>query len=155
MTEGATNGNTDEEEAPVLLIEPNPFWRKNAEDLVGKIIPSYNDIAKQLIFVDSLLPGIYFNAIALSNVVKTSRDTALIYLSPLAFWLISLFFAFLSLYPKHEKNININSSADSKAAFIKIGDEKHKYILISISFLLFSFVLSMISFWHYLTHYCN
>jgi len=49
-----------DEEIPVVPTKLNPFWRENAQKLVGESLATIDDVAKQLIAVNSLLEGIYF-----------------------------------------------------------------------------------------------
>ncbi len=67
MTEGEIESGAGEEEIPFVSAEPNPFWKKNAEKLVGESISAVEDTAKQFVVVTGLLQGIYFHAIAFSD----------------------------------------------------------------------------------------
>ncbi len=137
-------------EPPIIAPEPNPFWRANAEKLVGESISTIEDVAKQLIAVNSLLEGIYFHAITFSEVKPVlSGATAAVYLSPIVLWLLSLVFAVLTLSPKAYK-ININSSRDSKERFKEIVSKKHGMLKVSEGFLIVSFIALMVAVAHYL-----
>ncbi|MCC4765131.1 hypothetical protein FXW07_00330 [Methanosarcina sp. DH1] len=128
-----------EEEAPVREAEPNPFWKQNAEKIVGESISSVEDTAKQFVIITGLLEGIYFHAITFSDVKSMEGVSVLIYAAPLVLWLISLIFALMVLVRK-KYGININSSRDSKKKFEKILEGKYKLIRISGLFLVLSFV---------------
>jgi hypothetical protein len=71
-SEGVTGEETeseyDKEGIPTVPTEPNPFWKHNAEKLVGESISIVEDTAKQFVTVAGLLEGIYFHAIAFSDV---------------------------------------------------------------------------------------
>jgi hypothetical protein len=137
-------------EPPIIPVEPNPFWRENARKLVGESISTIEDVAKQLIAVNSLLEGIYFHAIVFSDVKPVLSDAvAAIYLSPIVLWLLSLIFAVRTLSPK-AYSININSSRDSKEAFEEIVSKKHGMLKWSEGFLIVSFIALMIAVAHYL-----
>ncbi len=138
------------DEPPIIIPEPNPFWRENARKLVGESISTIEDVAKQLIAVNSLLEGVYFHAIAFSDVkpVLTS-GIAGIYLAPILLWLLSLVFAVLTLSPKAYA-ININSSRDSKERFEEIVAKKHGMLKISEFFLILSFLALFAAVAHYL-----
>ncbi|VVB87991.1 Uncharacterised protein [uncultured archaeon] len=137
-------------ELPVVTPEPNPFWRENARKLVGESISTIEDVAKQLIAVNSLLEGIYFHAIAFSNVKPILTDgIAGIYLAPILLWLLSLVFAVLTLSPKAYA-ININSSRDSKERFEEIVVKKHGMLKWSEFFLILSFIALFAAVAHYL-----
>ncbi len=95
------SGGTVSNEPPTIPVEPNPFWRENARKLVGESISTIEDVAKQLIAVNSLLEGIYFHAIAFSDVKPLLTNwIAAVYLAPIFLWLLSLVFAVLTLSPK-------------------------------------------------------
>ena len=138
------------EEVPEIPIEPNPFWRENAKKLVGESIYSIEEVAKQLILVNSLLEGIYFHAITSSD-IKTVLNgwTAVIYIGPVVLWLLSLISAILVLSPS-KYNININSTSDSKEIFDKILSNDYRMLKISEISLVASFIAIIITTWHYL-----
>jgi uncharacterized membrane protein len=137
-------------EPPIVPIEPNPFWRENAQKLVAESFSTIGGVAKELIVVNSLLEGIYFHAITFSEVKPVLTGwIAAIYLAPIALWLLSLVFAVLTLSPKSYK-ININSSRDSKERFEEIVSKKHGMLKISEAFLIVSFVALMVTVTHYL-----
>jgi len=150
MTEGETESETDEEEIPFVPVEPNPFWKKNAEKLVGESISAVEDTAKQFVVVTGLLQGIYFHAIAFSDMKGAEGYSVLIYMAPLVLWLLSLIFAVMVLFRK-KYEININSTSDSKKVFEDMVKIKYRYIRISGFFLILSFVTLTIAFLHYLS----
>jgi uncharacterized membrane protein len=138
------------DEPPIITSEPNPFWRENARKLVGESISTIEDVAKQLIAVNSLLEGIYFHAIAFSDVKPVlTGGIAGIYLAPILLWLLSLVFAVLTLSPKAYA-ININSSRDSKERFEEIVAKKHGMLKWSEFFLVLSFIALFAAVAHYL-----
>ncbi|MFA4935258.1 MAG: hypothetical protein WC568_05420 [Candidatus Methanoperedens sp.] len=137
-------------EPPIIPVEPNPFWRENAKKLVGESISTIEDVAKQLIAVNALLEGIYFHAIAFSDVKPLLTGwSAGVYLAPILLWLLSLVFAVLTLSPKAYA-ININSSRDSKERFEEIVAKKHGMLKISELFLILSFIALFAAVAHYL-----
>lgn len=134
----------------VSPVEPNPFWKMNAQKIIGESISTTEDVAKQLITITSLLEGIYFHAIAISDIkLHLSYITSAIYLMPILFWLLSLIFAILALSPKVFM-ININSSRDSKEKFEDIASRKFYMLTISEYFLVISFVALFAAIAHYL-----
>jgi hypothetical protein len=138
------------DEPPIFTPEPNPFWRENATKLVGESISTVEEMAKQLIAVNSLLEGIYFHAITFSDVKHGMTSwIAAIYLAPIFLWLMSLIFAVLTLSP-NTYAININSSRASKETFEEIVSKKHKMLKVSEAFLIISFIALMITLAHYL-----
>jgi len=149
MTEGEIESGAGEEEIPFVPVEPNPFWKKNAEKLVGESISAVEDTAKQFVVVTGLLQGIYFHAIAFSDIKGAEGYSVLIYLAPLMLWLLSLIFAVMVLFRKRYE-ININSTRDSKEKFEEMMKIKYRHIRISGFFLILSFVALAIAFLHYL-----
>ncbi len=149
MTEGEVESGNGEEDIPYIPAELNPFWKKNAEKLVGESISVVEDTAKQFVVVTGLLQGIYFHAIAFSDIRQAEGYSVLIYLTPLVLWLLSLVFAVMVLFRKRYE-ININSTSDSKEKFEEMVKIKYRYIRISGVFLVLSFVALAIAFLHYL-----
>jgi hypothetical protein len=139
------------DEPRLILTEPNPFWRENAKKLVGESISSMECVAKQIIVVAGLLEGLYFHAIAFSDLRGSLDGTMLlVYLSPIVLWLASLFFAMWTLSPQAH-DININSSWDSKQTFENIVSEKHLTLKAAEALLLASFLPLLIAVYYYLT----
>lgn len=138
------------DELPVIVPEPNPFWKKNAENLVGESISSMEGVAKQIIVVTSLLEGLYFHAITFSDLRgMLDGGQLLVYLTPIALWLASLVFAMWSLSPK-DYQININSSHESKQTFEKIVNTKYYRLKMAEVFLIASFLPLLIATYCYL-----
>ena len=73
-------------EFPLFSPQPNPFWKRNAEKLVGESISSVEDTAKQFVIVTGLLEGIYFHAIAFSDVSHIVGSSILINISSTSFY---------------------------------------------------------------------
>jgi len=137
-------------EPPIVVPEPNPFWKENAQKLVGESVSTIDDVAKQIIVVASLLEGLYFHAITFSDLRGTLSGWLLfVYLVPIILWLVSLFFAMWTLSP-NAYDININSSHDSKETFEKIVSLKHLRLKIAEVFLITSFVPLLIAVYYYL-----
>ena len=83
MNREEAESEIDEEEVPVVMPEPNPFWKQNAEKLVGESISSVEDTAKQFVTITGLLEGIYFHAITFLDVKNVEGISVLIYVAPL------------------------------------------------------------------------
>ena len=118
-------GLSDEE----LPLAPDPalkFWKGTAKRLLGESIKSIEETAKQLIGVAGILEGLYFHAIAYSDVrgQLASCWTVALYMLPLALWLVSLCFALLVFFPRTYQ-ANISSWRESKDAFERIVAYKH------------------------------
>lgn len=142
----------EREEPPIVPLEPNPFWRDNAQKLVSESISTTEDAAKQFIIINSFLEGIYFHAITFSDVKPMlTGATALIYMAPIALWLLSIFFSILTLSPPLRNcNININSSSDCKEKFEEIVAKKNKSFSRAEIVLILSFIALFVAVAHYL-----
>jgi hypothetical protein len=82
--------------------------------------------------VAGILEGLYFHAIAYSDIRSNlgSGCLILVYLAPLALWLVSLLFALLVFFPRTYAT-NINSWRESKSAFERLVAYKHGMLKIS------------------------
>lgn len=139
------------DDSPIIIPEPNPFWKKNAESLVGGSIAAMEDTAKQIIVVTSLLEGLYFHAITFSDLRgELEGGMLVVYLAPLALWLASLSLAMLTLSRK-DYQININSSSDSKQVFEGIVERKYSRLKMAEVFLITSFISLFWAVYSYLT----
>jgi len=138
-------------EPPIIVPEPNPFWKKNAESLVGGSIAAMEDTSKQIIVVTSLLEGLYFHAITFSDLRgELEGGILVVYLAPLALWLASLSLAILTL-SRQDYQININSSSDSKKVFEAIVKKKYSRLKMAEVFLIASFIFLFWAVFSYLT----
>ncbi|MDH4137799.1 MAG: hypothetical protein OEW09_13950 [Anaerolineae bacterium] len=127
--------SSDEE----LPIAPDPnlqFWKDTAKGLLGESIKSIEETAKQIIGVAGILEGLYFHAIAYSDIRGQLGGVGplLLYLLPLLLWLVSLLAALLVFFPRAYAS-NISSWRESKAAFERIVTYKHTMLKIAGLFL--------------------
>ncbi len=118
-------GLSDEE----LPLAPDPtlkLWKDTAKGWPGDSNKSIEETAKQLIGVAGILEGLYFHAIAYSDVrgQLASGWIVALYMLPLALWLASLGFALMVFFPRTYQ-ANISSWRESKAAFDSIVAYKH------------------------------
>jgi hypothetical protein len=122
-----------------LPLAPDPnlkFWKDTAKGLLGESIKSIEETAKQIIGVAGILEGLYFHAIAYSDIRGQlgSVGPLLLYLLPLLLWLVSLLAALLVFFPRAYAS-NISSWRESKAAFERIVTYKHTMLKIAGLFL--------------------
>ena len=122
-----------------LPIAPDPnlkFWKDTAKGLLGESIKSIEETAKQIIGVAGILEGLYFHAIAYSDIRGQLGGVGplLLYLLPLLLWLVSLLTALLVFFPRTYAS-NISSWRESKAAFERIVTYKHTMLKIAGLFL--------------------
>src|SRR5579883_570852 len=114
-----------DEPVPVLADPSLAFWKDTAKALMGESVKSMEETAKQIIAISGVLKGLYFHAITYANLRgHVSGPMFLLYIAPLAFWLVSLIFALLVFFPQ-VYTTNINSARASRAAFERIVVFKH------------------------------
>jgi hypothetical protein len=137
MSEEHTHQATLSEEELSIAPDPNiKFWKDTAKGLLGESIKSIEETAKQIIGVAGILEGLYFHAIAYSDIRGQLGGVGplLLYLLPLLFWLVSLLAALLVFFPRTYAS-NISSWRESKAAFECIVTYKHTMLKIAGLFL--------------------
>ena len=122
-----------------LPIAPDPnlkFWKDTAKGLLGESIKSIEETAKQIIGVAGILEGLYFHAVAYSDIRGKLGSGWLVplYLLPLALWLVSLLAALLVFFPRAYAS-NISSWRESKEAFERIVTWKHAALKVAGGFL--------------------
>jgi hypothetical protein len=133
----AQQADLSDEELPIAPDPNLKFWKDTAKGLLGESIKSIEETAKQIIGVAGILEGLYFHAIAYSDVRGKLGSGWLIplYLSPLALWLVSLLAALLVFFPRTYAS-NISSWRESKAAFECIVTYKHSMLKMAGLFLI-------------------
>jgi len=137
-------------EPPMIIPEPDPFWRQNAQKLVEGSVDTLDNMAKQLIALTSLLEGLYFHAITFSDLKGTLSGWLIwIYIAPIALWMLSLLSAVWTLFPK-TYIINIGSSRNSKETYEQIVSKKHFRLKIAAALLVLSFLPLMVAVYYYL-----
>lgn len=135
---------------PIIVPEPDPFWRENAKKLVEGSVDTLDRMAKELIALVSLLEGLYFHAITFSDLRETLGGWLIwFYLAPIALWMASLLSAVWSLFPK-TYNINFGSSRNSKEIYEQIVSKKHFRLKIAAFLLVISFLPLMVAIYYYL-----
>ena len=121
----------NEEGKSVPMDEISEFWLENARSLLKDSIKSIEDTAKQIIAVSGILEGIYFHAIAYSEIRSCiNLGAGILYLLPLALWLIAIYFA-IKVFSPRVYETNIGSDTESKETFMQMVCYKHKKLRIS------------------------
>jgi hypothetical protein len=92
-----------------FLSPIDEFWLDLGQNIVREAVNKQEDAAKQLISITSILQGVYFAAISFSELKKTLVaqnlhgliliELAVLFASPIIFWIISLRFAVKVLLP--------------------------------------------------------
>lgn len=100
-----------------LLEESRLFWRELGRNMIHESIGAMDETGKQIIAVAGILEGLYFHAIAFSELqAKVTGAALFIYLAPVALLLVSLIFALLIFFPERSK-LNIHSSEASRLIY--------------------------------------
>ncbi len=108
-----------------LIEETRVFWQELGKSLIRESLGVIDDTAKQIIVVAGILEGLYFNAIAFSNLrgkVPVSMSL-IIYLSPIVLLLFSLCAALLIFFPGHYR-LNFHSSEASRLLYERLIRKK-------------------------------
>jgi len=117
-----------------LIVKPEPpdplaeetraFWRETGKTLIKESIGTIDETAKQLIGVAGILEGLYFHAIAFTDLHgKVKGDTLWVYAAPVALLLISLI-AGLAVYFPNRYKLNFNSWEASKLVYERVVSSK-------------------------------
>ena len=125
----AQQANLGDEALPVAPDPNLKFWKDTAKGLLGESIKSIEETAKQIIGVAGILEGLYFHAIAFSDVRGTLNSPwqVILFLAPLAVWLASLSLAVLVFFPR-TYDTNISSWRESRTTFEQIVVYKHRML---------------------------
>jgi hypothetical protein len=90
--------------------ETTAFWRELGKDMVLASLKTIDKVAKQIIAVDGILAGLYFNAVAFSDLHKQalSFGQVLLYAAPVVLLLLSLMAA-LSIFLPNRYGVELQS----------------------------------------------
>lgn len=116
------------------LIEPPPpdeltqetraFWREVGKTMVRESIATVDEAARQIIGVAGVLEGLYFHAIAYSDLRGQVTGGALaVSLAPVVLLLLSLLAAVLVYFPDRYR-VNIHSSEGSRQTYERVVASK-------------------------------
>jgi hypothetical protein len=145
------NGSTD------LIVGQVPsslevFWRDTLREQVKQSIDSLEKAAGQLVTATSLAQAIYFAAISLSDLrAVVSTPVRYLFIVPILFWLLGLFFAIQVFVPRTYES-NLDSSDIARETFLRIVGYKHTNLRLGQILLLLSFFPLLINTWIYLTY---
>ena len=100
-----------------LLEETRAFWREMGKNLIQESIGTVDETAKQIVGVAGILEGLYFHAIAFTDLRGQVAGGALwVYLAPVGLLLVSLICALIVFFPDNSK-LNFNSWQASKLVY--------------------------------------
>jgi hypothetical protein len=134
---------------------PSPehqFWRGAIQEIRKDSVKTVEDAAKQLIALVTLLSGLYFHAIAFSQVPKGYVGLKILFVGPLALWVLCLLAASLVLFPRRF----MLSPYDPEEAERMVGEAlkwKYRLLLTSLGVLVISLGWLVVAAWVYLDIY--
>ena len=98
-------------EADPSRKETMDFWRELGKDMVRASLKTIDKVGKQIIAVDGILAGLYFNAVAFSDLHKQALPfgQVLLYAAPVVLLLLSLIAALMIFYPNRSE-VELQSS---------------------------------------------
>ncbi|HEX9922005.1 MAG TPA: hypothetical protein VGD99_05035 [Anaerolineae bacterium] len=82
---------------------PSPehqFWRQAIREIRKDSVKTVEDAARQLIGLVTLLSGLYFHAITFGQAPQGYPDVKVLFVGPLALWVLCLLAASLVLFPR-------------------------------------------------------
>jgi hypothetical protein len=130
------------------LSTQDRFWLENVKNLTSTSITAIEDGAKQIISLVTLLQGIFFAVLTVSD-LKTKLAELIgtnlfwyllvLILIPLGCWITSLWLSVLVFLPK-AYSVNLSSPDLSRETFIKIVEYKHKRLLQAYTALISGFI---------------
>ena len=107
-----------------LLEDSRAFWRELGKGMIRESIGTIDETARQIIGVAGILEGLYFHAIAFTDLQGKLTGRAMwVYLAPVLLLLISLVSALLVFFPDRYR-LNFNSSEASKRVYERVVSSK-------------------------------
>lgn len=150
--------NQSSKAIPGALPDPDDdFWLTAARDNVKGSIPALEEAAKQLVTITSLAQTIYFAAVSVSDLKKSltlsSGDNpvivALLFILPVIFWAISLWFA-VSVFKPRRYLTNLDSPDEARDTINEMIDFKRDALQRAHRFLTAGFVALIVNIFIYL-----
>ena len=116
-----------------LVEEQRAFWRGMGRTMLRESIGTLDEVARQIVVVAGILEGLYFHAIAFSDLRgKVTGDLLLtIYMLPIFLLLVSLSAALLVFFPKSYEGFNIHSSEASRAMYDHVRKRKKNRLAVA------------------------
>lgn len=131
-----TNPEAEPDPSDPEVKENREFWQEIGKELIRKSTEPIDETAKQIIGATTILEGLYFNAIAFSNLHNKVPIgwPLVIYMLPIGLLLISLTSALMVFFPKRYP-LNFHSSIASRMVYQYTINRKLVALMIASSFL--------------------
>jgi hypothetical protein len=134
---------------------PSPerqFWRNAIQEIRKNSVKTVEDAAKQLIALVTLLSGLYFHAITFGQIPKDQVGLKILFVGPLAVWVLCLLVATLVFLPLRF----VLSPYDPDEIERIVGRDlawKYRLLLASLVLLVISLSWQVVAAWVYLEVY--
>jgi hypothetical protein len=134
---------------------PSPerqFWRDAIQEIRKNAVKTVDDAAKQLIALVTLLSGLYFHAITFGQIPKGQVGLKILFVGPLAVWVLCLLVATLVFLPLRF----VLSPYDPDEIERVVGRDliwKYRLLLASLVLLVISLSWLVVAAWVYLEVY--
>lgn len=133
-----------------LVQETRAFWREVGQGMVKDSLQTVNEAARQVIGVAGILEGLYFHAIAYSDLRGTvSGGALLVYLAPIALLLFSLLAALAVFWPDRSR-VNIRSHEACQLVYERTVKYKLLALRLASGLLAAGIVAVFVAVWTYL-----
>ena len=107
-----------------LVAETRAFWREVRREMVRDSLGTIDGAAKQVIGVASILEGLYFHAIAYSDLRGAVQGWQVaLYMAPPVLLLVSLLAAVLVYFPNRYR-VNVASSDAARVVYERVVRSK-------------------------------
>ena len=116
-----------------LVAEGRRFWKGMGRTMLRESIGTLNEVARQIVVVAGILEGLYFHAIAFSDLRGKVTDPLrlALYMLPIFFLLVSLTAALGVFFPRSYKKFNIHSSEGSRAMYDDVRKRKKNRLAVA------------------------
>jgi hypothetical protein len=128
------------------------FWRQAIQEIRKDSLKTVEDAAKQLIALVTLLSGLYFHAITFSQIPRSGTNLKVLFVGPLALWVLCLLAASLVLIPRRF----LLSPYDPEEAERIVGQAlawKYRLLVAALGLLVVSLGWLVVAAWVYLDVY--
>ncbi len=133
---------------PLPPASPAQQEAPNASEHISASVQSFDDAARQLIGVEGVLAGLYFNAFTFGKINSSLSLQLLVYLLPLAMVFISVISAFGVFFPSGYLSID-QATGLHRITILDLAQHKSRWFRVASIF----FILSIAGFFFALMQY--
>ncbi len=132
--------------------DQNLFWRQTLEEIRKNSVKTIEETARQIIGLVTLLSGLYFSAIAFGQVPQAYTDVKILFVGPLALWVLTLLAATLVFFP-FPAQVKRHDPAHIEQVITKMITWKYRFLWIALILLIISLGWLTAAAWMYLGFY--